>query len=63
MTANDNHATYTVRELAERWRCSRQQVMTAVHEGRLRAFRVGKREYRITAEEAVRFETAAKETA
>jgi hypothetical protein len=39
-----------------RWRCSRKVLITAIDEGRLAAFRIGRRSYRITYAEALRFE-------
>lgn len=57
-TANDNRATYTVDELAARWRVGRNSVIAAIREGKLHAFKVGKRVWRITAAEVERYEAA-----
>jgi excisionase family DNA binding protein len=48
----------TVNELMSRWQCPRKKVLEAIHEGRLAAFRVGRRVYRVTVAEVERFETA-----
>lgn len=47
---------YTVVEVAQRWRASRHTVMVAIRSGRLQAFRVGHRQYRIREDEVVRYE-------
>ncbi len=56
---NDNKPVLTVNDLCERWGCTRKSVLEAIHEGRLRAFKVGKRVYRVSFAELVRYETAA----
>jgi excisionase family DNA binding protein len=48
--------TLTVTELTARWKCRRKTVLEAIHDGRLLAFRVGKRVYRVTLAEVERFE-------
>ena len=55
---NTNTQTFTVDDLAERWRCTRKTVTDAIHEGKLVAFKVGKRAYRISIDEVQRFEKA-----
>lgn len=56
-SANDHaEAVFTITELAARWRVDRHQVYVAIHSGRLQAFKVGERQYRIRAAEALRFE-------
>lgn len=49
---------FTVDELAARWSCGRKSVIEAIKEGRLHAFKLGKRTYRIAAAEVTRFEMA-----
>jgi excisionase family DNA binding protein len=60
--ANDEASpTLTVREVMARWKCARQSVLEAIHDGRLKAFRVGnkgKSAYRVTLSEVRRFEAA-----
>lgn len=56
MPRNDNAETLTVTELTRRWRCDGKRIYEAIHEGRLTAFRVGKRAYRVTIAEVERFE-------
>lgn len=55
---NDNRAFFTIDELAERWRCQRNTVAAAIRAGRLQAFKVNARRYRISAAEVERFEHA-----
>lgn len=50
--------TFTVADLASRWRCQRQTIYRAINEKRLNAFCVGSREFRITLDEVRRFEKA-----
>ncbi len=57
-TSNDNEAFFTIDELAARWRCQRNTVAAAIRSGRLQAFKVNERRYRISAAEVVRFENA-----
>lgn len=47
---------FTIAELAVRWRVSRQTIMEAVHTGRLHAFKVTRRHYRVPSAEVERFE-------
>jgi excisionase family DNA binding protein len=55
--ANDQQLpSYTVAELCDRWRCERRTIMDAIHAGRLRAFRPGKRVYRVAIAEVERYE-------
>lgn len=54
--ANDQQMTFTVSELCERWGCERRTVWDAIHSGRLKAFRPGKRVYRVTLAEVERYE-------
>lgn len=58
MTMNDNveQPVLTVSELCIRWRCRRRSVMDRIHSGELRAFKVGKRVYRVAIAEIERFE-------
>jgi excisionase family DNA binding protein len=49
-------AIFTIPELAKRWRCHRHTVTTAIREGRLQAFKVGDRVYRIREAEVLRYE-------
>jgi excisionase family DNA binding protein len=49
---------FTVTDLVKRWRTSRQTVTAAIRSGRLRAFKVNEKTYRITAEELARYEAA-----
>lgn len=51
----------TVNELMRRWDCTRQTILRAIKEGRLKAFRVGARVFRVTLDEVVRFESATRE--
>lgn len=46
----DEDLIYTVTELCARWKCDRHTVLSAIRDGRLAAFRLGKRSYRITRE-------------
>lgn len=54
----DTTQTFTVNDLMIRWRCPRKSILEAIHERRLKAFRVGKRIYRVTLDEVLRFEQA-----
>lgn len=49
-------AVYTITELAARWRASRHTITAAIRAGRLQAFKVGDRQYRIREAEVVRYE-------
>lgn len=53
--ANDE-AFVTITELAKRWRTSRHTITAAIRAGRLQAFKVGERVYRIRESEALRYE-------
>ena len=47
---------YTPRQIADRWYICYQTVLRMIHEGELRAFRVG-HEWRVTAEALNEYET------
>ena len=49
-------AIYTIPELAKRWRMSRHTITAAIRAGRLQAFKVGERVYRIREAEVLRYE-------
>ena len=49
---------YSVRDLAQRWACSRETVYSLIRSGELRAFRAGGKLLRITAAEVDRWENA-----
>ena len=49
-------AILTVTEVMERWKCSRRSVLDAIHSGRLQAFKVGERAYRVRMDELERYE-------
>lgn len=54
---NDERAAiFTVAELSRRWRVTRPTVTAAIRAGRLNAFRVGSRVYRVREDEVVRYE-------
>lgn len=62
MSANEN-GTYdptapvlTVRDLMARWKCTRKSVLEAIHAHGLAAFRIGKRAFRVTLAEVMRYE-------
>lgn len=56
---NDNtHPVLTVTELCRRWKCDRHSILDAIREGRLNAFRIGKRAYRVALPEVLRYELA-----
>lgn len=62
MPKNDNAVSYdtpqtlTVNDLITRWGVDRKRILEAIREGRLTAFRVGRRVYRVTLAEVERFE-------
>lgn len=56
--ANDQDAVLTVTELMARWKCTRRSVLEAIHAGKLKAFRIGERSYRVTMQEVMRYERA-----
>ncbi len=58
MTSNDNAPILTVNDLMARWKCTRKSVLEAIREGRLEAFRVGKRVFRVRLQEVERYEHA-----
>ena len=49
-------AVLTVTELCTRWKCTRNTVLDAIKDGRLRAFNLGVRAYRVSLLEVERFE-------
>lgn len=60
--ANDEQAhaaVFTITELAQRWRASRHTITAAIRAGRLQAFKVGDRQYRIREAEVLRYEQQA----
>lgn len=57
MTASNDNVV-TVAELVQRWRTTRKSVMAAIRDGRLHAFRIGARVYRVAKSEVERFELA-----
>lgn len=63
-TKNDNigidSPIYTVAQLRKRWGCTQGAVLQAIHEGRLVAFRIGRRVWRIRLDEIERFERTTK---
>lgn len=48
--------TFTIAELALRWRASRHTIRVAIRAGKLQAFKVGHRNYRVREAEVVRYE-------
>lgn len=55
--ANTNEQrVFTITELAARWRVDRHTVTASINSGRLQAFKVGERVYRIREAEVVRYE-------
>ena len=64
MSSNDNEpAVLTVTELCKRWKCSRRSVLDSIHAGKLDAFQLGERAYRIRMEEVQRIELNRKKSA
>jgi len=55
MSAGDAHAL-TVNDLMRRWNCTRPTILRCISEGRLKAFRVGRRIFRVMLDEVERFE-------
>jgi excisionase family DNA binding protein len=51
-------AVYTLSELTRRWKTSRNTILAMIHGGRLAAFRLGLRTYRVAADEVERHERA-----
>lgn len=54
--AEQTDTVFTIPELAARWRTSRHTITVAIRAGRLQAFRIGHRVYRIREAEVVRYE-------
>jgi hypothetical protein len=50
---------FTLSELVKRWRCDRHSLLAAIEAGKLKAFRIGARNWRVTAAEVERLERAA----
>lgn len=57
--AEQTNAVFTITELAQRWRASRHTITAAIRAGRLQAFKVGDRQYRIREAEVLRYEQQA----
>ncbi len=55
---HDNLPVYTLSDLCKRWKCDRHSILDAIHDGRLKAFRLGKRSYRVALPEVLRYEAA-----
>lgn len=53
---DSSEAFFTITELAERWRVSRHTITGAIRAGKLQAFKVGERAYRVREAEVVRYE-------
>lgn len=53
---NDNVAVFTVTELMARWKVARKTILDLIRRGKLHAFRVGERSYRVTMDEVMRYE-------
>jgi hypothetical protein len=57
MSSNDNTSpVLTVRDLMARWKCSEKTVLDVIKSKELVAFRIGKRTWRMTIDEVVRYE-------
>lgn len=56
MSSNDNDSALTLTDLCARWKCTRKVILARIHDGKLRAFRVGDRAYRVAMAEVLRFE-------
>lgn len=54
--ASPEAPSYKLSELAARWRVSRHTIVDAIRKGKLRAFKVGELQYRVSAEEVARYE-------
>jgi len=49
VSSNDNEpAVFTVTDLCKRWKCDRHTVLDLIHAGRLQAFKLGKRAFRVS---------------
>lgn len=55
----DGAPAFTVSDLMKRWKMSRKAVLQAIADGHVKAFRPGRRSYRISAAEVARVESAA----
>jgi excisionase family DNA binding protein len=55
-TTETDPPVLTVSDVMRRWRCARATVLEAIHAGRLVAFRVGLRAYRVRLDEVERYE-------
>ena len=63
MTAdNQTPPVLSVRDIAARWRCSRQAVLDRIHSGEIRAFKIGRR-HLVAIAELERFERCEAKTA
>jgi excisionase family DNA binding protein len=51
-------SVYTLTELVRRWKTSRNTILAMIHEGRIAAFRLGRRTYRVRSDEVERYELA-----
>lgn len=56
MTQIPGERPFSVATLAERWGCSRVHIYTLIENDQLKAFKLGERALRISAEEVRRFE-------
>ncbi len=57
MSSNDNEAAVlTVTDLCKRWKCDRHTVLDLIHAKKLKAFKLGKRAYRLALIEVQRYE-------
>lgn len=61
--SDTTEAVLTVNDLMVRWKSTRKSILEAIKEGRLRAFRVGKRVFRVAMTEVLRYEAAGQERA
>ena len=54
---NDNvNSVLTVTDLMERWSCTRHTVLALINTGKLAAFKLGARVYRVRLDEVERYE-------
>lgn len=58
MNDNTDPVVMTIVELCARWKCSPKTVYEAIDEKRLHVFRIGKRAFRVTLAEVIRYEQA-----
>jgi len=57
MSSNDNEpAVFTVTDLCKRWKCDRHTVLDLIHDGHIKAFKLGKRAFRVTLHEVTKHE-------